>query len=113
MSPEMALYVAMNFSLMKNADTVAGPYEPVYPWSPLEETSYEAVGRFCLAKPKDLLCGAPPAQDNVHSLWQQTDEQTLDLAAKTFAAFEQAEDLRLPQIVTGLTNCINQQAKVI
>lgn len=109
----LALYISLNFLLKSEAKDINGPYELAYPWSCLEETGFESVGRFVLGRPADVRPGVNATDPNVHALWPIGNEGVTKHAKDVFASFEEAKTLKLSMIVAGLTECIHKQEKVM
>lgn len=108
----LALYTALNFTLNKRAESIQGPWDECYPWSSLEETCYEAVGRFVTGRPGTTR-PHEPCSPNVHPLWQIQDKDVLAEANGVFKLFCDNKELMLPDIIRELSRLIETQRKHI
>lgn len=109
MHPALALYIAMNFNLSAQAEDFNGPYDIIYPWSPLENTRYEAVGRFIDGLPKTLKMDEPATPPNVVPLWCTEDKNNIH--DRYFQQFTETDKLMLWEIVDALNECAVSQRK--
>lgn len=107
--PAMALYVALNFSLCPEAESIDGPYDVIYPWSCLEETMLEAAARFILARPGTVNHGEE-THPNVEPLWQVTGTLA-EKARKGYDAMMAKDTLLLPDILTILEERMHEFAQ--
>lgn len=111
-APAMAVFVSQHFMLNSSAKDFDGPYDVLYPWSFLEESHYDAVGRFVLGKPRELSTTASAASpSNVAALWETP---AADKASdKLLNAFIADEKLTLQKILTGLNGLVAAQGASI
>ena len=112
LDPAISLYIANNFCLRKEAKNIQGPYDIFYPWSPLEETCFEAAGRFILQTPGTLRTDERPSNPNVHPLWCIQNDEARIHALNTYNTLEKDPNLALNKIVNALTECVNVQKAV-
>lgn len=118
----LALFIASNFELRQSIPAIGeepavtgatsletGPWDIIYPWSYLENTTLEAAGRFIRCAP-GTLSTTEALSPNVSPLWAtpKATEMAWDVAEK----LNKNEKLTLPEIVTAVEGCVSEQEKL-
>jgi hypothetical protein len=97
-----ALYIATNFELAKEARTLEGPYDIMYPWSFLESSEAPAAGRFILGMPANIDKETSP---NVLPLWN-VDGTAHAEASKIYQRWIEADKLILSDLSHDLDTIV-------
>lgn len=111
MEPNRALFLSNFVTLNKDAKSIDGPYDAIYPWSFLESARLTEAGRFILAKPATVL-PRENVRPNVFPLWQTTASKAED--DKAFAEFLELSDagkLGLEEASGIVEGCVKRQSK--
>lgn len=107
----LAFYIASHFELADNAGSIQGPYNIVYPWSCLEETGYETIGRFLAGEPAAMKAKTAPSNPNVHALWSISHPKVLSEAKHVLNKFTETDPLFLDTIRRSLDRLRDQQER--